>query len=64
MNKEVFVGVDGCRAGWFAVFLAVGHDQNCEWEIGLFPSFSSLIDFLDNILISWIIITDRLIPLS
>nr|WP_292378404.1 DUF429 domain-containing protein [Methanosarcina sp. UBA289] len=48
MNKEVFVGVDGCRAGWFAVFLAVGHDQNCEWEIGLFPNFSSLIDFLDN----------------
>jgi len=22
------------------------NDQNCEWEIGLFPSFSSRIDFL------------------
>lgn len=46
MNKKVFVGVDGCRGGWFAVFLAVENDQNCEWEIGLFPSFLHLIDFL------------------
>ncbi len=48
MSKNVFVGVDGCRAGWFAVFLAMGNDQNCEWEIGIFPNFSSLIDFLKN----------------
>ncbi len=46
MNKKVFVEVDGCRAGWFAVFLAEEKDQNCEWETGVFPSFSSLIDFL------------------
>jgi predicted RNase H-like nuclease len=46
VNKKVFVGIDGCRGGWFAVFLAAENDQNCEWEIGLFPSFSSLIDFL------------------
>ncbi len=46
MNKRVFVGVDSCRAGWFAVFLAMENDQNCNWETGLFPNFSSLIDFL------------------
>ncbi|HEY3362664.1 MAG TPA: DUF429 domain-containing protein [Methanosarcina sp.] len=26
--------------------LGAENDQNCEWEIGLFSSFSSLIDFL------------------
>lgn len=46
MNKKVFVGVDGCRGGWFAVFLAAENGQQCDWETGLFPSFSSLIDFL------------------
>lgn len=48
MSKNVFVGVDGCRTGWFAVFLYLGNDQNCEWEIGIFHNFSSLIDFLKN----------------
>jgi predicted RNase H-like nuclease len=46
VNKKVFVGVDGCLGGWFAVFLAAENDQHSEWETGLFPSFSSLIDFL------------------
>jgi predicted RNase H-like nuclease len=46
VNKKVFVGVDGCRSGWFAIFLAEENDQNSEWEIGLFPSFSSLVDLL------------------
>ncbi|RXA21691.1 DUF429 domain-containing protein [Methanosarcina sp. MSH10X1] len=46
MNKRVFVGVDGCRAGWFAVLLAMENDQNYDWEIGVFPDFSCLIDFL------------------
>lgn len=46
MNKKVFVGVDGCRAGWFAVFLAAESDQNCKWDIGLFSNFSSVIDFI------------------
>lgn len=44
-QKSLYRG-DGCRGGWFAVLLAAENDQNCEWEIGLFPSFSSLIDFL------------------
>jgi predicted RNase H-like nuclease len=46
VHKKVFVGVDGCRGGLFAVFLTGEDNQYCEWEIGLFPSFSSLIDFL------------------
>jgi len=43
MNKKVFVGVDGCRAGWFAVFLADpdadecdrdnGNSEKCGWEL-------------------------------
>lgn len=47
-DKKVFVGVDGCSAGWFAVFLATEAEKNYEWEIGLFPKFSSLIYFLIN----------------
>ena len=50
MNKRVFVGVDGCSAGWFTVFLTMQNEKksekSCEWEIGVFPKFSSLIDFL------------------
>jgi len=46
MSKRVFVGVDGCSAGWFAVFLDEENEKNCEWKIGLFPKFSFLIDFL------------------
>ncbi len=46
MSKKVFVGVDGCGAGWFAVFLIAENEKNCEWKIELFPKFSFLIDFL------------------
>jgi len=50
MNKRVFVGVDGCSAGWFAVFLPMQNEikseKTCEWGIGIFPKFSFLIDFL------------------
>jgi predicted RNase H-like nuclease len=46
MKKKIFAGVDGCRAGWFAVFLAEKNEKNCEWKIGIFPKFSFLIDFL------------------
>lgn len=46
MNKKVFVGVDGCSAGWFAVFLATEKEKSCEWKVDLFPGFSFLINFL------------------
>jgi predicted RNase H-like nuclease len=56
MNKKVFVGVDGCSAGWFAVFLAEPdadecdrescNSEKCSWEPGVFPYFSALWDFL------------------
>ncbi|AKB24868.1 hypothetical protein MSMTP_1399 [Methanosarcina sp. MTP4] len=58
MNKKVFVGVDGCSAGWFAVFLAEPdadeYDRdNCNsekwsWEPGVFPEFSALCAFLKS----------------
>jgi predicted RNase H-like nuclease len=34
VNKKVFFGVDGCRGGWFAVFLTAEKDQNCELFFG------------------------------
>jgi predicted RNase H-like nuclease len=46
MNKKVFVGVDGCSAGWFAVFLAAENEKNCECKVELFPKFSAIIDHL------------------
>ena len=58
MNKKVFVGVDGCSAGWFAVFLAESDSDECDrgnctlekysWEPGVFPEFSALWDFLKS----------------
>jgi predicted RNase H-like nuclease len=48
MGKKVFVGVDGCRAGWFAVFLEGENENDCRWEVALFPKFASLIDFLEK----------------
>ncbi|MDM7918298.1 MAG: DUF429 domain-containing protein [Methanosarcina sp.] len=48
MGKKVFVGVDGCRAGWFAVFLEEENDNVCRWEVAIFSEFSFLIDFLEN----------------
>lgn len=52
MGKKVFVGVDGCRAGWFAVFLEGDlegkNEDSCSWKVELFPEFSCLVDFLKN----------------
>jgi predicted RNase H-like nuclease len=48
MNKKVFIGVDGCSAGWFAVILAAGDEKNCEWEVELFAEFSLLVNFLEK----------------
>lgn len=48
MDKRVFVGVDGCRAGWFAIFLVRDAEQECKWKAALFPNFSCLAGFLKN----------------
>ena len=48
MGKKVFVGVDGCRAGWFAVFLEGENKSDCSWKVEIFPEFSFLVDFLKN----------------
>ncbi len=41
MGKIEFVGVDGCRSGWFSV----GFDSHCGYELKVFPAFSELIDY-------------------
>ena len=46
--KKVFFGVDGCRAGWFAVLLEGENENDCSWKVELFPEFSCLVDFLKN----------------
>lgn len=48
MGKKVFVGVDGCRAGWFAVYLEGENKSDCSWKVEIFPEFSFLVDFLKN----------------
>jgi predicted RNase H-like nuclease len=48
MSNKVFVGVDGCKTGWFAVFLDLENGNNCNWDIGIFPKFQFLIDFLNK----------------
>lgn len=48
MSKKVFIGIDGCRTGWFAVFLDIAEGEKCKWDIGLFSRFQFLIDFLSN----------------
>ncbi|AAM05357.1 TPA: DUF429 domain-containing protein [Methanosarcina acetivorans] len=48
MGKKVFVGVDGCRAGWFVVFFGGGNESDCSWKVEIFPEFSCLVDFLKN----------------
>ncbi|AKB18374.1 MULTISPECIES: DUF429 domain-containing protein [unclassified Methanosarcina] len=48
MSKKVFVGVDGCRAGWVAVLLEGENESECSWKVELFPEFSCLVDFLKN----------------
>lgn len=37
-SRKMFVGVDGCKAGWFTVLLT----ENNEWEINVFPDVDSI----------------------
>ena len=41
MGKSEFVGVDGCRSGWFSV----GFDLRGCYELKVFPAFSELHDY-------------------
>ncbi len=41
MGKSEFVGVDGCRSGWFSV----GFDSQGCYELKVFPAFSELLDY-------------------
>ena len=41
MGKIEFVGVDGCRSGWFSV----GFDSYCGYELKVFPAFSELLAY-------------------
>ncbi len=41
MGKIEFVGVDGCRSGWFSV----GFDSEGGYELKVFPAFSELVDY-------------------
>ena len=34
----LYVGADGCQAGWFTITLAEGND----WEVNLFPNIEKL----------------------
>ena len=36
----MFVGVDGCRAGW----LAIGLETEGNWQVNIFPDVSRLWD--------------------
>ena len=39
IGQSEFVGVDGCKAGWFSV----GFDRRGNYEVGMFPAFSELL---------------------
>ena len=39
-RTKMFVGVDGCRAGWFAI----GLEADDHWQVDIFPDVSSLWD--------------------
>ena len=41
MSKSEFVGVDGCRSGWFSV----GFDSQGCYELKVFPAFSELLGY-------------------
>ncbi len=41
MGRSEFVGVDGCRSGWFSV----GFDSRGSYELKVFPAFSELLDY-------------------
>ena len=44
MTQSEFVGVDGCRAGWFSV----GLSRNDEYELKVFPDFTNLLEHYDT----------------
>ena len=44
MGRIEFVGVDGCRSGWFSV----GFDSLDGYELKVFPAFSELLDYYRN----------------
>ena len=44
MSQSEFVGVDGCRAGWFSV----GLSRDGEYELNVFPDFTSLLEHYDT----------------
>ncbi|MDD2665655.1 MAG: DUF429 domain-containing protein [Methanocellales archaeon] len=46
----MFVGADGCKAGWFTILLK----ENDDWEIEVFPDISSLWNKYKNA--SWILL--------
>ena len=41
MGKSEFVGVDGCRSGWFSV----GFDLRGCYDLKVFPAFGELLDY-------------------
>ncbi len=41
MSKSEYVGVDGCRSGWFSV----GFDRSGCYELKVFPAFSELLAY-------------------
>ena len=44
MSKSEFVGVDGCRSGWFSV----GFDSQGCYELKVFPAFSELLAYYSD----------------
>ena len=44
MTQSEFVGVDGCRIGWFSV----GLSRSGEYELKVFPDFTSLLEHYDT----------------
>ena len=44
MGKIEFVGVDGCRSGWFSV----GFDSRGGYELKVFPAFNELLDYYNE----------------
>jgi predicted RNase H-like nuclease len=40
----MYVGVDGCKKGWFAVILT----EDDDWDIAVFPDASHLLNKIDE----------------
>ena len=43
-SKSKFVGVDGCKAGWFSV----GLDDDCGYEVKVCDDFQGILDYYRN----------------